>query len=72
MSIMAKLILHNTSLPAGQLARERALRFLQLSPQEKLTELFALIRLSVAMNGGQPLKQPQGKGLIIQRKNKLT
>jgi hypothetical protein len=66
---MAKLILHDPSLSSEQLLWERQQRFLQLSPQEKWAELMALIRVSIMMNGGHPLKQPQGKGIVIQRRS---
>ena len=46
---------------------ERSKRFVNLSTTEKLNELFALIDLSVKLNGGKPLKVPQGKGLIIKK-----
>lgn len=65
---MAKLVLHDLSLSPEAIQQEREQRFLKLSAQEKLEELFALINLSIAMNGGKPIKEPQGKGLIIRKK----
>jgi len=65
---MGKLKLYDTSIPLEQVARERDLAYLALSPIDKMHQLLSLIRLSVALNGGQPLKRPQGKGLIISRK----
>ena len=67
---MGKVKIYDTSIPRAQIVAERESEYLSQSPQEKLSRLFALIRLSVKMNGGNPLKQPQGKGLIISRKNK--
>jgi hypothetical protein len=64
---MGRLIIHSSALSPEKIQEERALRFLNLPPQEKLFELLALIHLSIAMNGGQPIKKPQGKGIIIQR-----
>ena len=49
---------------------ERAIRFNRLDAATKMNELFALIDLSVRMNGGKPLKIPQGKGLVIRKINK--
>ena len=46
---------------------ERSKRFVNLSTTEKLNELFALIDLSVKLNGGKPLKTPQGKGLVLKK-----
>ena len=46
---------------------ERSKRFVSLSTTEKLNELFALIDLSVKLNGGKPLKVPQGKGLVLKK-----
>ena len=47
--------------------RERALAFLTLPVEEKLRRLFALIELSVKLNDGKPLKEPQGKGIVIRK-----
>jgi hypothetical protein len=63
---MGKLILHDNPDPE-RLERERAARFLALSAEDKLKELFALIDLAVKMNGGKPIKEPQGKGIIIRK-----
>ena len=46
---------------------ERSRRFVSLSTTDKLNELFALIDLSVKLNGGKPLKVPQGKGLVLRK-----
>lgn len=50
-----------------QIEQERRQRFMKLSTMEKLNELFALIDLSVKLNGGKPLKEPQGLGLVIKK-----
>jgi hypothetical protein len=39
-----------------------------LSGKKKTLQLLSLIRLSMTLNGGRPLKEPQGKGLVISRK----
>jgi hypothetical protein len=66
---MAKLTLYDTSIPRGQLVRERELAYLSLAPQKKLDRLLSLIRLSIKLNANQPLKHPQAKGILISRKN---
>jgi hypothetical protein len=35
--------------------------------KEKWERLIALIELSKMLNGGKPLKQPAGKGLVIRK-----
>jgi hypothetical protein len=63
---MGKLILRNIANTESQ-DLERAMRFMNLDTTSKLNELFALIDLSVKLNGGKPLKTPQGKGLILKK-----
>lgn len=53
-----------------QIELERRQRFVNLSTPQKLNELFALIDLSVKLNGGKPLKEPQGLGLVIKKPTK--
>lgn len=61
---MGKLVIHNHP-DVEKTNAERAKKFLKLPLEEKLKSLFSLIQLSVVLNNGQPLKKPQGKGLII-------
>jgi len=63
---MGKLILHNNPDPERN-NLERAKEFAALPDEEKLKRLFALIELSVVLNDGKPLKEPQGKGLVIRK-----
>lgn len=65
---MGKLKLYDTSTPRLQIVAEREAEYLSKSPEEKFRQLLSLIRLSIKLNGGQPLKEPQGKGLVISRK----
>ena len=65
---MGKLILHTYPDPE-QLAHERHERYAALPLAEKLKELFALIDLTIKLNGGKPIKEPQGKGIIIRKKS---
>ena len=46
---------------------ERSKRFMSLDATSKMNELFALIDLSVKLNGGKHLKMPQGKGLVLRK-----
>jgi hypothetical protein len=64
---MGKLKLYDTSIPRSLIVAEREAIYVALSPEDKFLQLLALIRLSVAMNGGKPLKLPQGKGIVISR-----
>lgn len=66
---MGKLILHDNPDPE-RLRAERAARFAALPFSEKLKILFAQIDLAVKMNGGKPLKEPQGKGIVIRKPGK--
>ncbi|HTN16834.1 MAG TPA: hypothetical protein VL092_04070 [Chitinophagaceae bacterium] len=68
---MGKFKLYDSSIPREIIAEERAAAYNSKSLLEKWNELFALIRLSVGLNDGQPLKKPQGKGLIIQKPSSL-
>ena len=65
---MGKIIIHTNPNPEQQ-DLERHLRFAQLPLSEKLNQLFALIDLTVKMNGGKPLKEPQGKGIVLRKKS---
>lgn len=64
---MSKLILHDPSISREDILKLREERFLSASVASKLDQLFKLIRLSVKLNGGAPLKIPQGKGIIISK-----
>lgn len=61
---MGRVILHTDPDPERQ-EQDRAQTFLLLPYEEKLKRLFALIDLSVKLNNNQPIKKPQGKGLVI-------
>jgi hypothetical protein len=63
---MGRVILHTKPDPE-KLELERAKQFFLLPLEEKLNRLFALIDLSVKLNNNKPIKQPQGKGLIIRK-----
>jgi hypothetical protein len=63
---MGKVVIHKHP-DVEKMNLERARKFLSLPIEEKLQSICSLIRLSVALNNGQPLKKPQGKGLIIRK-----
>jgi hypothetical protein len=65
---MGTLKIYDTYIPRSQIVAEREAEYLSQPPEVKLKRLLALIRLSIAMNGGKPLKLPQGKGLVISQK----
>jgi hypothetical protein len=64
---MGVLKLHNPSVAREEIIKERDNRFLQLSPAQKFYALLSLNKTAVKLNGGKPLKQPQGKGIIISK-----
>ena len=64
---MSRLKLYDTSIPLEQIAQERAMQYMRLSPLEKLNQLFALIDLAQRLNGDSPIKEPQGKGIVLRK-----
>jgi hypothetical protein len=60
--------IYDTSISIEHIAQERAERYQKYSSLQKLNELCQLIRLSVELNGGAPLKMPQAKGILIRKK----
>lgn len=66
---MSKLTLYDVSMSRDDILKIREGRFLNASPKEKLDQLLRLIRVSIKLNGGKPLKTPQGNGIVIRKKN---
>ena len=64
---MSRLKLYDTTMPLEQIAQERAIQYMRLSPREKLNQLFALIDLAQRLNGDSPIKGPQGKGIVLRK-----
>jgi len=64
---MGTLRLHDLSTPKEEIIKEREQRFLIISSAEKFHALLHLNKVAVKLNGGQPLKKPQGKGIIISK-----
>ena len=65
---MGRLKIYDQSKTKEEIQVEREQEFLNLRPSEKFFRLLKLNKLAVTMNGGKPLKVPQGKGLIIKKK----
>jgi hypothetical protein len=63
---MGKVTIRNNA-NVDAIEHERQIRYKNLPIKTQLFELFALIEATVLLNNGQPIKKPQGKGLIIQK-----
>ncbi|WP_131537190.1 hypothetical protein [Pedobacter nototheniae] len=68
---MSRLRLYDTTIPRETIASERESVYLSRSAEERFYSLLHLNHISITMNGGKPLKIPQGKGIIIRRSNSL-
>jgi hypothetical protein len=66
---MGKLVLYDITMPRETIAEERANIYLSRTPEQRFFGVLQLNYISVTMNGGQPLKSPQGKGIIIHKPN---
>lgn len=66
---MGSLKLYDINTPYQSIAAEREQRYCNRTSEEKFYSLLNLNRISVQLNGGRPLKTPQGKGIIIRRPN---
>jgi hypothetical protein len=66
---MGKLVLYDITMPRETIAEERANIYLSRTPEQRFFGVLQLNHISVTMNGGQPLKSPQGKGIIIRKPN---
>ena len=64
---MGKLTLYDISTPREIIAQERESDYLSRSPEQRFFSVLYLNNISVAMNGGKPIKSPQGKGLVIRK-----
>lgn len=68
---MAKLIIHDPTKTREELELERKLAYARLPGEEKWRQLMEMIQLSIKLNGGKPLKELQGKGLVIRKPKPL-
>lgn len=66
---MGRLKLYSSDIPRDSIVAEREAIYLNRSAEQKFYALLNLNRISVQMNGGNPLKTPQGKGIIIRKSN---
>jgi hypothetical protein len=66
---MGKLKLYDISTPRETIVEERDATYLSRTPVQRFFGVLQLNQISVTMNGGQPLKSPQGNGIIIRKPN---
>jgi hypothetical protein len=64
---MAELILHADILSDEQTREKRLHENLALTPMQRWEKMFAMIQLAASLKKG-PLKQPQGKGIVLKSK----
>ncbi len=64
---MGRLKIYDISIPRETILAERETLYLSKSAEQKIFTLLQLNRTAVQLNGGKPLKQPQGKGLLIRK-----
>ncbi|MCX2430434.1 hypothetical protein [Pedobacter sp. GR22-10] len=64
---MGKLILYDISTSREIIAEERESVYLSHTPEQRFLSVLHLNHISMVMNGGRPLKSPQGKGLVIRK-----
>lgn len=67
---MGSLKIYDSSVSRASILAEREHAYLNRSSEQKFHALLQLNRVSVQMNGGKPLKTPQGLGLVISRSGK--
>ncbi|MNK82513.1 hypothetical protein D3C87_1022890 [compost metagenome] len=64
---MGRLKLYDTSIPRETIVEARESVYLNRTSVHSFFAVLQLNHISVAMNGGKPLKSPQGKGLVIRK-----
>ena len=64
---MGRLKIYDQNISRESIVAEREAAYLNRSAEQKFQALLNLNRISVQMNGGNPLKEPQGKGIIIRK-----
>lgn len=65
--MVGRLKIYNSNIPRESIIAEREAVYLNKSAEQKFYALLHLNHISVKMNGGKPLKIPQGKGLVIRK-----
>jgi hypothetical protein len=66
---MGRLKIYDINIPRESIVAERAQIYLNRFAEQKFFSLLKLDRISVQMNGGEPLKKPQSKGIVISKPN---
>lgn len=66
---MGRLKIYDTDTPRESILAEREALYLSKSAEQKIYALLQLNYVAVQLNGGKPLKQPQGKGIVIKKLN---
>ena len=64
---MGRLKLYDISIPRETIVEERESVYLSRTSEQHFFNVLQLNRISVVMNGGRPLKSPEGKGLVIRK-----
>ena len=64
---MGSLKIYDSNISHERIVAEREAVYLNRSAEQKFYALLNLNRISVQMNGGNPLKSPQGKGIVIRK-----
>jgi hypothetical protein len=64
---MAKIIIHGPGFTLEEIERERLLRNLERTPEERIHLMFEMISFAMKVRKG-PLKLPEGKGIVLRSK----
>ncbi len=64
---MGKLKLYDLNIPRETIVEERENIYLSRTAEQRFFSILQLNKISVTINGGRPLKSPQGKGVIIRK-----
>lgn len=67
--IMGRLKLYDISNPPQTIVAERESLYLSRTAEQRFSSVLQLNYISVIMNGGNPLKLPQEKGIVIRKLN---
>ena len=64
---MGRLKIYDQNTSRESILAEREAVYLSRSAEQKFYALINRNRIAVQLNGGNPLKKPQGKGIVIRR-----
>ncbi len=65
--LMGRLKIYSSDIPRKNILAEREALYLSKSAEQKIYALLQLNYIAVQLNGGKPLKEPQGKGILIRK-----